>query len=473
MKPLHLAWITRAFAICLMSGCVTPPTEQPDPLAGLQRPARPAASPFGNITLGLVYSENTKNSIKFLSDQNRKDLVVPIDIERIFGEFARDFQGEFKSVIKVDSVAESKGTVDLVAVLDLYIGWGRWEWSKSKFSAKAVFITPDGKEIARVDGGSTEIEGLNQEVYAAAGIVRRSLRDGWYLSKQMMEFAGWIMVGRSAPKHSQGIDSLKLSSAEVSRSDIDTPSYAAPENPRNFALIVSIEKYSAIPDAQFAERDAVAVRKHLLALGYPERNILYLTGQQASRATLAMNVESWLPRNVKEDSTVFVYYSGHGAPDSKSGEAYLLPWDGNPQSLEFTAYPLKRLYEKLNALKANKIVVALDACFSGAGGRSVLPLGTRPLITKIEPASESVGKLVVFAASGGDEITGTDQGQGHGLFTYHFLKGLSASRGDATIKGLFDYLLPKVQDGARRTNRDQTPQLLPSDLGNRAKLKLK
>jgi len=30
--------------------------------------------------------------------------------------------------------------------------------------------------------------------------------------------------------------------------------------------------------------------------------------------------EKWLPNNVEKDSTVFVYYSGHGAPDTKPAE---------------------------------------------------------------------------------------------------------------------------------------------------------
>lgn len=90
----------------------------------------------------------------------------------------------------------------------------------------------------------------------------------------------------------------------------------------------------------------------------------------------------------------------------------------------------------------------MDACFSGTGGRSVLAKGTRPLVAKVD------------LASGSDEITGIDAPSAHGLFTYHLLKGLSAKGGKATFKALHDYLAPKVQDAARRENRDQTPQLI-------------
>lgn len=255
-------------------------------------------------------------------------------------------------------------------------------------------------------------------------------------------------------------------------SDVDKPKYQTPENPNLFALVVGIEKYSTIPEAPYAERDAVAVRDHLLAMGYPQRNIILLTGDKATKTGLTKNLETWLPRNTTEDSSVFFYYSGHGAPDVKNGQAYLVPWDGDPQFLEDTAYPIKRLYEKLGSLKAKRVVMAMDSCFSGAGGRSVLAKGARPLVNKIEKIESIDDKIVSFSAAAGDQISGTLDDQGHGAFTYFLLKGLSGEAGDhsgkVTVKSLYDYLSPKVADAARRQNRDQLPQLTqaPSEDGS-------
>lgn len=274
------------------------------------------------------------------------------------------------------------------------------------------------------------------------------------------------MVDAAARK---AVDGRKAAEEEppAIQSDVDKPAYKLSENANNFALVVGVEKYASLPPADFAERDAEAVREHLLALGYPPRNILFLKGSQAVRSGIVKYVESWLPKNVSADSRVFFYFSGHGAPDTKTGQAYLLPWDGDAKFLEETAYPLKRLYEKLNALPAKEVLVAMDSCFSGAGGRSVIPKGARPLVTKVDEGGIPSGKLVVFAAANGDEITGTEASQGHGLFTYYFLKGLGAQgrSGTLTVKSLYDYLAPNVANAARRENRDQTPQLLPASLG--------
>lgn len=246
-------------------------------------------------------------------------------------------------------------------------------------------------------------------------------------------------------------------------SDIDTPTYKIKEIPDNFAVVIGIEKYSALPDAEFAARDAEAVRNHLIALGYPKRNVIFLTGQNATRVGMQKYLDEWLPRNVKPGSTVFFYYSGHGAPDTKTGEAYLVPWDGDAKFLESTAYPLKQLYGALNKLPVKEVIVALDSCFSGAGGRSVLAKGARPLVITTDTGIFPIGKMILFGAASGDEITSSLEDQGHGMFTYYFLKGLSGAAknnsGAVTVKGLYDYLKPLVQDEARRQNREQTPVL--------------
>lgn len=258
--------------------------------------------------------------------------------------------------------------------------------------------------------------------------------------------------------------------AEI-RSDVDEPSYKAPERPDDFAVVVGVERYSDLPAALYAERDAEAVKNHLLALGFPSRNVILMLGEKASRTAIEKYLESWLPRNVKEESRVFFYFSGHGAPDVKTGEAFLVPWDGDANFLENTGYPVKRLYASLNALKAREVLVALDACFSGAGGRSVLAHGARPLVTKVETGIFPQGRMSLFAAAAENEITSTLDGQGHGIFTYYFLKGLSGQArdkdGNVTVRGLQEYLKPKVQDEARRQNREQNPVLMGEQNGDK------
>jgi len=240
-------------------------------------------------------------------------------------------------------------------------------------------------------------------------------------------------------------------------SDVDAPARRGAERPDDFAFLVGIEEYQTLPKADFGARDAQTVRRHYEAMGVPARNIISLEGSQATGGKMKSYLQQWLPRNVKPSSTLFVYYSGHGAPDPASGEAYLVPWDTDPMFLETTAYPLKQFYAELAALKAKRVIVALDACFSGSGGRSVLAKGARPLVAKVDESVPEAANLSVLAAASGTEITGSLDEQGHGIFTYHYLKALAG--GAKTPRALYDALKPRVQDDARRQNREQSPTL--------------
>jgi hypothetical protein len=281
-----------------------------------------------------------------------------------------------------------------------------------------------------------------------------------------------VYVPYDAPAAGQAAPAAPAAEPAAPRysSDVDAPVYAAKPDPDRFALVVGVEDYAALPQAEFAARDAAAVRAHLSALGYPDRNVVLLISSQAARASIAEYVESWLPERVTDRSRVVVYFSCRGAPDPKTGAACLMPWDGDPEDPANAGYPLKRLYASLNALRAKEIIVVLDTSFSGTGGRSAPAAGARPPVMNVDVGRASAGKAVVFSASGAEEITGALPDQGHGLFTYWFLKGLNGAAGDkdgVTVQGLFDYLAPNVEDAARRDNRDQTPQLFVPPDGQR------
>jgi uncharacterized caspase-like protein len=192
-----------------------------------------------------------------------------------------------------------------------------------------------------------------------------------------------------------------------------------------------------------------------------------LLNENASLTDIMKYVEDWLPRKVKGDGSVFIYYSGHGAPNVVTKEAYILPYDGDPAFLKATGYSLNRLYEKLGQLPAKEIVVALDSCFSGAGGRSVVAAGARPVGLEIDGSLRSQ-KIAVLTASSGTQISSSYSDQGHGLFTYFLLKGLR-SEGDVNRDGvvdlgeLYNYVQVQVPTVARKHyNNEQTPQLIGS-----------
>ncbi len=444
-----------AILVAALCGCAEPPTKQ-DPFANIK-----ASSPgLKKISVALVISENTKNAQQYL---NTRHLAGKIDQpDRVFTEAVDLFRRDFGEVFKLESMDDLKAhPADVVVVLDVYAEIAL----TMKVDYKAIFLAPDGRRIDAVEGHGAQSQlsyvsfGLESYLKDATNKARDQLEGAILSSAKLAEFA----QSKSGAPQAQSIASAVPVEPEI-QSDVDQPRRHLPEAPDDFALVVGIDKYSNdLPPAQFAERDARAVKAHLIAMGVPERNIKFLTGNRASFSALAAYLEEWLPRNVKDDSRVFFYFSGHGAPSPETGQAYLVPWDGNPSFLDKTALPVKKLYAELGALKAKRVIVALDSCFSGAGGRSLLAAGARPLVLHVDASVAPGSKIVLFAAASSSEMTSTLPDQGHGIFTYYFLRGLDGaamnSAGEITARGLYEYLKPKVQDAASRQNRDQTPVL--------------
>jgi uncharacterized caspase-like protein len=190
-------------------------------------------------------------------------------------------------------------------------------------------------------------------------------------------------------------------------------------------------------------------------LGVPEENLALLGDERATKSDFEKYFERWLPNRVEKGDEVYVYFSGHGAPNPKTGESYLVPYDADPTYIEQTGYPIKKMLEQLGKLPAKRVLLVMDSCFSGAGGRSVIARGARPLVSVIQ--NDVPRGLTVISASAGDQISNSYQEKRHGLFTYYFLKGLKEKGGD--FRAVFDYLKPQVSRVARREyNADQVPQ---------------
>ncbi len=251
-------------------------------------------------------------------------------------------------------------------------------------------------------------------------------------------------------------------SAAPPSSEVDrVPSFEIQARPDDIAVVIGVERYRGVPAAEFAAADARVMRDYLVAMGYPSRNVEFLSDDHATAADVTRALERWLPDRVKPNSRVVVYFSGHGAPDPVSGQAYLVPWDGNPDDLSDTAYSLKRLEDGLAKLPAAQVVVILDACFSGRDpkGRSLIAAGARPLVlTAPEPAPPSP-KVALMTAARRSQISASNPDYRHGLFTYHLLKAVR--EGKKSLPDLYAALKPRVEDDAKARGVEQSPQLVP------------
>lgn len=237
-------------------------------------------------------------------------------------------------------------------------------------------------------------------------------------------------------------------------------------NSNRFALIIGNEDYrkyqtglQSDQNVLFARNDAVVFKEYAVkTLGVPDRHTFILT--DATRGQMSRELER-VTELVKltPNAELIFYYAGHGLPDMETHQGYLIPVDVTASNLR-DAISLKDLYSKLASSNANKILVFLDACFSGGGRGENGLLAARTV--KVKPKGEIVeGNIVAFTATSGEEVSLPLKKESHGLFTYHLLKKLKETQGQMTLEQLKIFLeneIPKsslIENGVR-----QTPQVL-------------
>lgn len=233
--------------------------------------------------------------------------------------------------------------------------------------------------------------------------------------------------------------------------------------PAAYALIVGIERYRDAPPATGATQDAD--RYEALAtqtLGIPASHVHVLRDERATGGDLDKEIR-WLGANVPSRGRVYFFFSGHGAPDPSSGTSYLVPYDGDPKALEPTALAMPNVMERLNETRAGEVFAVIDACFSGAGGRSVLPAGMRPLVAVRE--SRPLAKIALFTAASGAQTSGPSTEGDGGLFSKLVAEGLGTGKADidgdglVSVQELSAWVTPRVEREARNDRREQVPAL--------------
>lgn len=226
-----------------------------------------------------------------------------------------------------------------------------------------------------------------------------------------------------------------------------------------YALVVGIAAYRHVrPLPQTVTNDAEAVSALLVDpehCGYrPDHVRLLLDGDATLAAVRAALRE--LAERAGDDSTVIVYFSGHGvrAADGPSAVQYLLLADSavtSTEALAGSAIAGEEFSEALQAIPARKAVVLFDCCHAGGIGQP--KDATAPLLavglpeTYYEQLQSGRGRAII-ASSRSSESSWVRDGAANSLFTQHLLDGfrggVASDDGLVRIFDLFEYLQPRV-----------------------------
>lgn len=250
--------------------------------------------------------------------------------------------------------------------------------------------------------------------------------------------------------------------AKAIQSDVDSNIPQAKKEVENtYALIIANEDYQFVDPVNFASHDGEVFKEYCIkTLGIPEKQVRYYSN--ASYGVISGGVD-WLKYALDnfEGSKAIVYYCGHGIPDEKTGDAFIVPVDGKGTNTA-TCYSLNKLYTTLAATKATNITYFMDACFTGANKEGSMLVAARGVAREAKK-EKLEGNAVVFSASSADETAMTYPEKGHGLFTYFLLKKLQETNGDVTYDELAAYINKNVKKEAFLINeKPQTPVVATS-----------
>jgi uncharacterized caspase-like protein len=240
-----------------------------------------------------------------------------------------------------------------------------------------------------------------------------------------------------------------------------------------WAVIIGVSKYkdSRIPSLRYASKDATSLYNWLISGNggrYSPLRVKLLTDTSATNQNIKQALFDWLKQAIAEDM-VIIYFAGHGSPPSpeEPENLFLLTYDTDFNNISSTGFPMWDVETALKRfVKAERVVVIADACHAGGVG-SAFVQGSRAITVNPTTATAlqsltNVGKgIAVITASDDKQLSqeGQQWGGGHGVFTYHLLKGLNGQAdynkdGSVTLGELIPYLSEQVR---RETRSAQSP----------------
>lgn len=228
------------------------------------------------------------------------------------------------------------------------------------------------------------------------------------------------------------------------------------------ALVIGIADYDNVRGlSETVINDATQIHAALVdeqLCAYAPANVQLLRNADATQAGMRAALAE-LAAKTNADSTVMIYFSGHGGRIESGAHAgeYLVPVDAKAKTDEELAASCiagAEFSAALRAIASRRIVVIFDCCHAGGIGEAKDLTDDGPeMKTLSEGYYESLKSgrgRVILASSRSDELSWILPGAEHSLFTQHLLDGLhgkaNGAGGAIRIFDLFDYLQPKVTE---------------------------
>jgi tetratricopeptide (TPR) repeat protein len=204
------------------------------------------------------------------------------------------------------------------------------------------------------------------------------------------------------------------------------------QGPQTFALIMSVSKYKYVKPLEYAVKDAELFRDFLKSPAggsLKDDNIYFIADEMANEANFQVKGAAWLKaKKLQKGDRLFIYLAGHGDAIDEDRFFYLT-YDCNPagdKNNYLIAGAIRMSDIKITISKETRkgvdVYLVMDACRTNE-----LPGGTEGQGFFTTAISEvRAGEIIMLATAAGQRSWEDPTiGNGHGLFTWYLVDGLS------------------------------------------------
>lgn len=242
-----------------------------------------------------------------------------------------------------------------------------------------------------------------------------------------------------------------------------------------YALVIGINDYAdrKIPDLKTGEDDAKAVYELLTdpcTGGVEKSNAYLLLGEQATTRNIRQHL--YKLRQIPSKSTVFIYFSGHGAKEGDG--ACWVTQDCILEMLGATGLTNIDLQQFISRIPSDRVVVILDCCYAAATVKEGKAIEGD--FSEVLRKFTGKGRAYLMAAGSGEEAIEA-KGLKRSVFTHYLVEGMKGKAdgdrdGVVVLTELTSYIDCKVADEARIRGCIQRPVVRMDNVTEPSKFRL-
>ncbi|HEY9757371.1 MAG TPA: caspase family protein [Oculatellaceae cyanobacterium] len=230
-----------------------------------------------------------------------------------------------------------------------------------------------------------------------------------------------------------------------------------------WAIVIGVGKFQdpTIPSLKYPAKDARDFADCLVKkANFAPDHVRVICDEDATRLRILSEIgDKFLPRVVRDDDLVIIYFSSHGSPSDKDyrHENYLVAYDTEKNNLYATGIEMQGLtYILRDRVHSKRTLIIMDACHSGGGADGAKDFEQRG--PNVKQLDLGYGQIVV-SSSLNSERSWESKKYPNGVFTRQFIKAIENNPQQGSVGKLFADVHQTVEDEVRLEGQSQTPEM--------------